>query len=160
MRRLDVCVGLVLLGCLLGLSGGCKAGGSILPGFNSNAERTAMLSRHNATRSSAGVPALSENALLNQIAMQQAQYEASIGDFSHEDASGNHVDVRATNVGYNWVAIGENVGYDISAAQLYTGWLGSPGHYGNIVDTDFTEIGIGVAQAGIYQYWCIVFGNQ
>jgi len=106
------------------------------------------------------VPALSENALLDQIAMQQAQYEASIGDFSHEDGSGHHVDTRATDVGYNWVAIGENVGYDVSAAQLYTGWLGSPGHYSNIVDADFTEIGIGVAQAGIYQYWCIVFGSQ
>jgi uncharacterized protein YkwD len=160
MIRLDMRAGVLLLSCLLMLGGGCKGDAPVLPGFNLNTERSAMLSRHNATRTGAGVPALSENALLDQIAMQQAQYEASIGNFSHEDASGNHVDVRATEAGYNWVAIGENVGYDVNAAQLYTGWLGSPGHYSNIVDTDFTEIGIGVAQAGIYQYWCIVFGNQ
>ena len=160
MRRLDVRAGIVLLGCLLALGGGCKAGGSLLPDVNLNTERSAMLSRHNATRAGEGLPALAENALLDQIALQQAQYEASIGNFSHEDANGHHVDVRATDAGYNWVAIGENVGYDISGAALYTGWLGSPGHYANIVDTDFTEIGLGVAQAGIYQYWCVVFGNR
>jgi uncharacterized protein YkwD len=159
MKRLDLRAGLMLLGCLLVL-GGCKAGGSLMPGLNLNTERTAMLSRHNATRSGVGVPALSENAVLDQIALAQAQYEASIGTFSHEDASGHHVDTRATDVGYSWISIGENVGYDVSAAQLYTGWLNSPGHYSNIVDTDFNEIGIGVAQAGIYLYWCIVFGTQ
>jgi uncharacterized protein YkwD len=139
----------------------CKSGGITLPGdFNLTTERQAMIARHNNTRSGVGQGALAENATLDQIAMAQAQYMSSIGDSTHEDANGDHVDTRATDAGYSWVTIGENVGFDTDAAELYSLWLNSGGHYSNIIDSDYTEIGVGAVQSGIYQYWCIVFGDR
>jgi uncharacterized protein YkwD len=153
-----------ILAVLLGLAA-CKSGGTILPpgggGDGDHATQiSAMLARHNSTRSGLGLGALSQNALLNQIAQTHAEYMASTGNFSHLDGAGHNVDWRATAIGYNWVQIGENIGYDTSPADLYTAWLGSPGHYANIVDSGFQEIGIGVADAGIYEYWCIDFGGR
>ena len=145
--------------CVCGLS--CESGGITLPGdFDLANERQAMLARHNNTRAGAGVGALSENVLLDQIAMDQAQYMASINDSTHEDGNGDHVDTRATDAGYNWVTIGENVGFDTTAAELYSAWLASAGHRDNIEDADYTEIGIGAVSSGLFQYWCIVFGDQ
>lgn len=136
----------------------CETEGGLEPGLGG--ERSEMLARHNTERSDAGVAQLTENAALRQIAQQQAEYMADIGDYTHEDTHGDHVDVRATNVGYNWVTIGENVGYDIDGSDMFAAWLGSAGHYSNIIDPDYTEIGIGVAQSGLWQYWCVVFGDR
>lgn len=140
----------------------CGSGGTItVPGdFDRAAEITAMITRHNNTRAAHGVNALGQDALLNQIAQTHAQYMASSGNMSHADAQGLHVDGRATAVGYNWNAIGENIGYDTSSQHLYNGWLGSQDHFDNIVDPDFEDIGVGVVTTGIYEYWCIVFGRD
>lgn len=155
---------LVLLTALLGLAA-CKSGGTVLPpGGGGNGDHAtqiaAMLARHNDTRAGLGLAALTQNALLNQIAQQHADYMANTGNLSHTDGTGQQVDGRATAIGYGWTVIGENIGYDTSPAHLYSAWLGSAGHYANIVDTDFQDIGIGVTDAGIYQYWCVVFGRQ
>jgi len=117
-----------------------------------------MIDRHNATRSTLGLNALTSNNLLNQIAQNHANYLADTGQYVHEDAAGGHVWDRADAVGYVYLSIGENVGYDQYADVLYNNWLGSAGHYGNIVNADFDEIGVGRATRGLYQYWCIVFG--
>lgn len=148
----------------LGLAA-CKSGGTVLPpGGGGNGDHAtqiaAMLARHNDTRAGMGLDALTPNALLNQIAQNQADYMANTGNFSHTDGAGQHVDGRATAIGYSWNTIGENIGYDTSPSHLFSAWLGSPDHYANIINTDFQEIGIGVADAGIYQYWCIDFGEQ
>lgn len=154
---------IVVLATLLGLVA-CKSGGTILPpgggGDGDHATQiAAMLARHNATRAGLSLGALTQNALLNQIAQTHAEYMASTGVFSHLDAAGHNVAWRANSVGYDGNPVGENIGYDTSPADLYSAWLGSPGHYGNITDPEFNEIGIGVADAGIYQYWVIDFGR-
>lgn len=119
-----------------------------------------MIDRHNATRGAQGVGALTANNLLNQIAQEQANYMADIGEFTHDDAFGGRVYDRAETVGYVYTTIGENVGFDVSAEQLYSGWLGSSGHYAQIVKPEYTEIGVGQATRGLYQYWSIVFGDR
>jgi uncharacterized protein YkwD len=152
---------MILLIALLYL-GACGGGGTItLPGGGGDhdTEIAAMLSRHNATRAGLGLAAFTQNTLLNQIAQDQANYMASSGHMVHTDASGHQVDWRATAIGYSWSEIGENIGYSTSPADLYNGWLGSAGHYANIINGAFHEIGIGVADAGVYQYWCIDFGG-
>jgi uncharacterized protein YkwD len=152
-----------ILAVLLGLAA-CKSGGTILPpgggGDGDHATQiSAMLARHNDTRAGLGLGALTQNALLNQIAQTHAEYMASTGVFSHTDAMGRSPGERAIAVGYVGPT-GENIGYNTSPADLYTAWLGSAGHYGNIVNGAYQEIGIGIADAGIYEYWCIDFGGH
>jgi uncharacterized protein YkwD len=152
----------LLIAAIIFILSACGSGSTVvIPGtFDRATEIQAMISRHNATRSSAGVGQLTPNVLLNEIAQDQADYMASVNNLKHEDSAGHHVDGRATAIGYGWSTIGENIGFDTDPANLYAGWLASQGHHDNIVDPDFEELGVGVVQDGIYFYWCIVFGAQ
>jgi len=119
-----------------------------------------MINRHNTTRGDQGVAGLTANSQLNQIAQQQANYMADIGQYQHEDAGGGHVSDRATAAGYTWTSIGENVGTDMEAQALFDGWMNSEGHRNNILNAGFNEIGVGQATRGLYQYWCVVLGSR
>lgn len=128
--------------------------------FNRSVEIQNMISRHNATRDDAGVGDLTPDILLNEIAQDQSDYMASIGEITHFDGTGHEVDFRANAIGYAWTDLAENIGYDNSPQDLYSAWLDSDNHHDNIVNADYEDIGVGVTLSGAYQYWCIVFGAQ
>jgi len=57
---------------------------------------------------------------------------------------------------------GENVAAGQQTADaVMTDWMNSPGHYANIVDKDYKDVGFGVAadRHGVL-YWCVVFGSR
>jgi uncharacterized protein YkwD len=152
---------LIIAGLLAALlAGSCKGGdGPVLPGPGGDNSISGMLRRHNEARVGAGAAALSENSLLNQIAQDQAEHMADISDLTHTDADGGLVTDRADAAGYVWVLIGENVGYASSGQTVFSLWMDSPGHKANILNTDFTEIGLGKASSGLSTYWCAVYGD-
>ena len=43
----------------------------------------------------------------------------------------------------SWSTAGENVGYGGSSGAIMNAFAGSPGHYANIVNGNFTHIGVG-----------------
>jgi uncharacterized protein YkwD len=43
----------------------------------------------------------------------------------------------------NWRWVGENVGYGPDAASVHVAFMRSPGHRANILDDDYTEVGVG-----------------
>lgn len=51
-----------------------------------------------------------------------------------------------------WLVVAENVGVGPSIASIHTALLASPGHRANILDTRFTEVGIGVERRD-GRYW-------
>ena len=54
---------------------------------------------------------------------------------------------RLTSDVTNWRWVGENVGYGPSVASVHTAFMNSPAHKANILDRDYTEVGIGVVVA-------------
>ena len=44
----------------------------------------------------------------------------------------------------NWQAVGENVGEGPSVSDVHTAFMNSPEHRANILDHDFTQVGVGV----------------
>jgi hypothetical protein len=57
-----------------------------------------------------------------------------------------------TNAGYQYQAAGENLAYGFeSAPAVLNAWMHSTEHRNNLLDTNFSEVGFGVAQAGNYQ---------
>jgi uncharacterized protein YkwD len=55
---------------------------------------------------------------------------------------------RADVVGYAYSFLGENIAYGYGTAQaVMDAWMNSPGHRANILDPDYTQIGIAVAYA-------------
>ena len=95
------------------------------------------------------------NAALAAAARAYAQYLASTGKFAHQ-ADGRGPDARATEKGYRFCVIAENLASNLDsrgfetrqlAQQVVEGWKNSPGHRANLVSPDVTEIGVGVARA-------------
>jgi hypothetical protein len=55
---------------------------------------------------------------------------------------------RADVVGYAYLYLGENIAYGYSTAQaVMDAWMNSPGHRANILNPNFTQIGIAIAYA-------------
>lgn len=63
--------------------------------------------------------------------------------------------------GYSFSAAGENiaVGYR-SPADVMKGWMNSPGHRANILNTEYKAIGIGAVKIGDMYWWVQLFTDQ
>lgn len=113
----------------------------------------------NQYRQSKGVPALSVNADLTAGAAVRAQQEANAADSAGNLSAGDHQlpDGQAFNneahlKQYGGWAMGENLAFNYSAssdqalaAAIMTQWKNSPGHNENMLDTDFSDVGVSVA---------------
>ena len=66
-------------------------------------------------------------------------------------------------VGYNYSVVGENIAVGNSTVDAtMKQWLSSPGHCANIMNRNFTEIGIGYdygASSTYKHYWVQNFGK-
>jgi uncharacterized protein YkwD len=122
----------------------------------------------NQWRASVGLPPLQPNALLMQAAQNFANAMAAANHYiDSEDGhlfQGQTFTDRAKAVGYAYRSLGENVAYNYGWAdpvgQLMTQWVNSPAHWQNIVDPNFTQIGIGVATSSTgITYGVMMFGT-
>ncbi len=107
-------------------------------------------------------PALRWNARLGAAALAHSRDMAKYDYFGHAGRDGSTAPARATDAGYTWRSIGENVAAGQgSVNQVVDGWLSSPGHCANIMSDKFTDMGAAYAthpnsKASIY--WTQVFG--
>lgn len=115
----------------------------------------------NQERARIGSGPVVENDRLVLIAQEMAEDLAKRGKLSHVDSKGRQLDKRFDDGGYKWSTIGENVAYGYSTPDaVVNGWIKSPGHYQNLSNKDFTEIGVGVTQdAKGRVFWVQVFGR-
>ena len=92
-------------------------------------------------------PVLRFSEHLSRIAKGHADYLLRRGYITHRGPGGTRVGQRASRAGYRWRVIGENIasGYNTPRAVVQT-WLNSPGHCENIMDSQYSEMGI--ARAG------------
>jgi uncharacterized protein YkwD len=56
-----------------------------------------------------------------------------------------------------WCSLGENVGYGPSVAAIQDGYMKSPGHRANVLDTKWNGVGVGYATNGNRIYTVQVF---
>lgn len=99
------------------------------------AESTSYLSSLNAERVAHGLRPLTVRADLNAVAQGWANHMAAADLLSHNPALTSQV--------ANWQTVGENVGEGPDVASLDTAFWNSPGHRANILDTSYTEVGVG-----------------
>ncbi len=117
-----------------------------------NLSKYGILSKVNNERISLGILSLTENSLLNQIALDRLDDMFAKGYFEHTSPSGRTVGDFAKNVSYEYLVIGENLalGDYLSDSVLVSAWMASPGHKANIVNQNYSETGIAVSK-GNYQ---------
>lgn len=80
--------------------------------------------------------------------------------FSHTRPNGSGFSTALTEAGVNFRASGENIAYgQRSPEAVMNGWMNSEGHRANILNKNFTSIGIGHSQNGGTDYWTQLFFN-
>lgn len=101
----------------------------------------------NTERSKHGAGILTESNKLNAAALVKAADILKWQYFEHVAPDGTTVSKLVGDQGYEYIKIGENLalGDFASDADVVTAWMNSPGHRANILDTQFKEIGIGIA---------------
>ncbi len=116
---------------------------AVLPG--------AVVSLTNTARAQEGVALLTRNTKLDQAAQMKAEDMAKKGYYAHVAPDGTTPMHWVEKVGYSYLMVGENlvVNRD-SAREVVEAFMGSSGHRANILRSDFTEIGVGVAE-GTYK---------
>jgi uncharacterized protein YkwD len=121
---------------LLTLLAACLVTGVVAaPRASASEVEDVFTSRINKARSAAGVHRLTTRAHLVSVARSWAARMADQNRLYHNP--------RLTSDVTNWRYVGENVGYGPTAVSVHVAFMNSPGHRANILDRDFTEVGVG-----------------
>ena len=104
----------------------------------------ALLSHTNQKRSANGLGPLTLNSKLNSSAQAKANDMVADDYWSHNTPGGQEPWIFFDAAGYSYQKAGENLayGFDTSSATI-VGWMNSPSHRANILDTTYTEVGFG-----------------
>lgn len=100
----------------------------------------------NGYRKEGGLEPLTLNTKLTEIANVRAEELAWSGKHSHYRPDGSHCFSIFKENGFNSGLAGENIGWGFATPEaVCQAWKDSPTHYENIMNPQFTQIGIGVA---------------
>lgn len=125
------------------------------------ADATAQL---NAMRAERGLPLLSHNAILQDVAEEQARLMADNANVAHTAAPEQTLHTRLRRAGFLGAA-GENLaGGPPTLATAIDGWLKSPSHRRTMVNPDYVQFGIAIerGRSTAYNtygtYWALLMG--
>jgi len=135
--------------------------------------KSAVVAQVNAYRASARVcggvafgaaGALSWNGALASAAEVHSNDMAVNNYFAHPDANGVRIGGRASNAGYSYGSVGENIAAgQTSASQVVDAWMASPSHCENIMTASFYDIGVSCktsSTSAFTYYWTLTMGNH
>jgi uncharacterized protein YkwD len=105
-----------------------------------------ILQLTNQQRIAANLKPLKFNDKLVKAAREQSNAMAKAGKLSHS-LHGQDLVSRVKKAGYWYVALGENIGQASSGAEMVKMWMSSENHKQNILNPQFTSIGIGIKVA-------------
>ncbi|KAJ1874293.1 hypothetical protein LPJ57_004829 [Coemansia sp. RSA 486] len=104
---------------------------------------TTMICRINAVRAAHGAQPLGISSVLNDLALEQSQYQNSIQQMTHSNPAGG-LGSRLSSRGVSWSAAAENVAAGMqSAEQAQQALENSSGHLANMVSTNMAYVGVG-----------------
>lgn len=107
---------------------------------------TEIVNLTNIQRGKNGLGTLTENSLLDQAAQAKASDMFANDYWAHYSPSGKSPWVFITGAGYKYVYAGENLARDFdNAKSVVDAWMNSPSHRANLLDHNFKEIGVAVA---------------
>ncbi|EOI01850.1 hypothetical protein UAY_01258 [Enterococcus moraviensis ATCC BAA-383] len=119
-----------------------------------------VLELMNAERKKNGLSALAMDQTLQEAAMERSA-EINV-DFSHNRPNGEGFSMilKKYNYATNYY-LGENIaaGY-IDPEAVFTGWMNSPGHKGNMLSPNYKTVGIGSFTQGGIMFWTQIFSSK
>ncbi len=125
--------------------------------YSSDAQE--MLKLINQERAKAGVSPLKLNKSLVNAANVRAEEIVEV--FSHTRPDGSFFSTVLDDFGISYYCSGENIAAGLSSAsETVSQWINSPAHYDNIVNPDFTQLGVGYyydANSTYKYHWVQIF---
>nr|WSZ98721.1 CAP domain-containing protein [Streptomyces sp. NBC_00857] len=119
---------------------------------------TEVLSLVNQERDKVGCSPLRADASLDKLAQDFSDDMAARGFFSHTDPDGNTPWDRADKAGVTGLG-GENIARGQATAKaVMDSWMNSEGHRANILNCDYTRLGVGVHTGSGGPWWTQDFG--
>lgn len=137
----------ITLGILLVLSCRAAAGEKAKP-FEPRAEEAKIFELTNEERKKKDAAPLKLNPALSKIARAHSENMAKQGKTTHT-LDDKDFDDRVREAGYKFSALAENVGSGGNGASLemiMKAWMDSEGHRTNLLNTDYSESGVGLAR--------------
>jgi uncharacterized YkwD family protein len=113
----------------------------------------------NKERATVGLPALKVNSKLAGVAEKKAEDLRDKGYFSHTSPTyGSPFDMMK-QFGISYSSAGENIAKgQKTPSSVMNGWMNSQGHKDNILNSSYTEIGVGyVTDSNGGTYWVQMF---
>lgn len=104
-----------------------------------------FVAKMNAARQANGLRPYTVSSDLTSVARQHSNAMASQSRLYHNPSLTSQVQ--------NWQAVGENVGDGPTVDDIHTAFMHSPEHRANILDHDFTQVGVGVTVDSSGQVW-------
>ena len=108
------------------------------PAAHASTEESQFTSLANNERAKRGLRGYVVSSDLVAVARRHAQRMAASGTIYHNPKLGSEVS--------GWQAVGENVGMGGSVSSIHQAFMNSASHRANIVDSDFTQVGMGTAK--------------
>ncbi len=114
------------------------------------ADEQRMVELVNQERAAAGLPALKVNLELVKVARLKAQDMVANNYFSHTSPTYGSPFAMMKQFGITYRTAGENLAGAPNMEMAHKNLMNSPGHRANILNTSFTQMGIGVAEGSPY----------
>jgi uncharacterized YkwD family protein len=113
----------------------------------------------NDERAKHGLGPLKANLKLSQVARLKSEDMRDNRYFAHNSPIHGSPFEMMRRFGISYRTAGENIAAGQAAPeQVVNAWMNSPGHRANILNSNYTEIGVGYAQGGSYRhYWTQMF---
>lgn len=113
----------------------------------------------NQERQKQGLKALTLNTKLTSIGNMKAKDMADKKYFSHTSPTYGSPFQMLQNYGVTYTSAGENIAAGQRTSQeVMNSWLNSSGHRANILNKDYTQLGVGYYKGGSYgTYWVQLF---
>lgn len=110
--------------------------------------RQGIINIANEERTRKGLAPLIENQKLNSSALIKVEDMMDLQYFEHVSPKGVSVSDLGKTVNYDFIIIGENLamGNFADDRDLIDAWMASPGHRANILNENYTEIGVSIGK--------------
>jgi uncharacterized protein YkwD len=109
----------------------------------------------NNDRAKNGLPALKSNSQLTRVAESHAKDMIARGYFAHNTPEGKTPFQRMQEAGITYSTAGENLAINSSVAAAETAFMNSSGHRANILNSSYTDVGVGVVQNSSGQMYVV-----
>ena len=118
-----------------------------------------VVSLVNEERTAQGLSNLARDAQLTRLAQLKAEDMAANKYFSHTSPTYGTAFDMMKNYGVSYITAGENIAMGQKTPEaVMEGWMNSPGHRANILNSAYTGIGVGYAESSEgATYWVQIF---